>query len=210
MAGKNSRQKKSGQGFQLPSHVQTSLNKEERLLQRNLNDLEKETRHKMRCIVQDQQVAGTKLRSLQSRLLASQKKFHALIHPPSPPTQEDLLKSLESQLPQENEDSKRSRRTSTYQENGSSRRTSIYQENGDSKRSRRMSIYQENGDGTSSRRTSMNGDGKRSRKGSIYQERQQQESWSGRKGGYLRSSLKSKRRASKPAIRKKNVVFTQM
>ena len=79
MAG--NRQKKSGQGFQVPSHVQTTLNKEERLLQRNLVDLEKETRHQMRCIVQDQQVAKTKLRSLQSRLLASQKKFHALIHP---------------------------------------------------------------------------------------------------------------------------------
>lgn len=66
--------------LQLPSHVQTNLNKEARLLQRNLVDLEKETRQRMRCIAQDQQIASTKLRSLQIRLQASQKKFHSLIH----------------------------------------------------------------------------------------------------------------------------------
>lgn len=66
--------------LQLPSHVQTNLNKEERLLQRNLSDLDKETKHRMRCIIQDQQVAAAKLRILQTRLLASQRKFHALIY----------------------------------------------------------------------------------------------------------------------------------
>ncbi len=126
MAGlKGNRQRKSGQGVQLPSHVQTSLNKEERLLQRNLLDLEKETRHNMRCIVQDQQVAGTKLRSLQSRLLASQKKFHALINP-SPPREEEMnelsLASIASEVIQENEDGKRSRKASLYQDNSESSR----------------------------------------------------------------------------------------
>lgn len=66
--------------LQLPSHVQTNINKEERLLQRNLVELDKETRQRMRCILQDQKVAGTKLKSLETRLLASQEKFHALIH----------------------------------------------------------------------------------------------------------------------------------
>ena len=66
--------------LQLPSHVQTNMNKEERLLQRNLVELNKETRQKMRGIVQDQKVASTKLKCLEARLLASQEKFHALIH----------------------------------------------------------------------------------------------------------------------------------
>lgn len=69
-----------GLTMQLPSHVQTNLNKEERLLQRNLVDLDKETRQRMNCIMQDQKIASAKLRSLEARLIASQKKFHALIH----------------------------------------------------------------------------------------------------------------------------------
>ena len=69
-----------GLTMQLPSHVQTNLNKEERLLQRNLVDLDKETRQRMNCLMQDQKIASAKLRSLEARLLASQKKFHALIH----------------------------------------------------------------------------------------------------------------------------------
>lgn len=77
---KSSRQRKVGTSPQLPSHVQTNINKEERLLQRNLAELDKETRQRMRCIVQGQKVAGTKLKSLEARLLASQEKFHALIH----------------------------------------------------------------------------------------------------------------------------------
>lgn len=77
---RRNRQRKIGMTLQLPSHVQTNLNKESRLLQQNLMDLDKETKHKMRCIAQDQQVASTKLRILQARLLASQKKFHSLIH----------------------------------------------------------------------------------------------------------------------------------
>lgn len=79
-SSKGSRQRKVGMALQLPSHVQTNINKEERLLQRNLVELDKETRQRMRCIVQDQKVAGTKLKSLESRLLASQEKFHNLIH----------------------------------------------------------------------------------------------------------------------------------
>lgn len=66
--------------LQLPSHVQTNINKEERLLQRNLVELDKETRQRMRCIIQDQKVAGTKLKSLETRLTASQEKFHNLIY----------------------------------------------------------------------------------------------------------------------------------
>ena len=115
MAGlKSSRQRKTGQGFQLPSHVQTSLNKEERLLQRNLMDLEKKMKHEMRCIIQDQQVAGTKLRSLQTRLLASQRKFHALIHPPSPQreSEDDAFEHAGSPVSEEISDGKRSRKAS--------------------------------------------------------------------------------------------------
>lgn len=80
MASVRNRQKKASMTLQIPSHVQTNLNKEARLLQRNLEDLEKETRHRMRCIAQEQQVATIKLRSLQVRLEASQKKFYSLIH----------------------------------------------------------------------------------------------------------------------------------
>lgn len=80
MASFRGRQKKASMTLQLPPHVQANLNKEVRLLQRNLADLEKETRHRMRCIVQDQHVATIKLRSLEARLQASQKKFHCLIH----------------------------------------------------------------------------------------------------------------------------------
>lgn len=78
-SSKGARQRKVGVTLQLPSHVQTNLNKEERLLQRNLLELDKEARQRMRCIVQDQKVAGSKLKSLEMRLLASQQKFHTLI-----------------------------------------------------------------------------------------------------------------------------------
>jgi hypothetical protein len=77
---KGGRQRKVGMALQLPSHVQTNMNKEERLLQRNLIELDKATRQRMRCIVQDLKVAEIKLKSLESRLLASQEKFHALIY----------------------------------------------------------------------------------------------------------------------------------
>ena len=56
----------------LPSHVQNALNKEERLLKQTLQDLELETKHTIRCISQDQQVAGTKLRTLQRRMALAQ------------------------------------------------------------------------------------------------------------------------------------------
>ena len=56
----------------LPSHVQNALNKEERLLKQTLQDLKLETKHTIRCISQDQQVAGTKLRTLQRRLAITQ------------------------------------------------------------------------------------------------------------------------------------------
>ena len=79
-ASRGNRQRRASMTLQLPSLVQTSLNKEARLLQRNLADLEKKTRHRVRCIMQDQQVATIKLRSLEVRLQASQKKFHSLIY----------------------------------------------------------------------------------------------------------------------------------
>lgn len=56
----------------LPSHVQNALNKEERLLKQTLQDLELETKHTIRCISQDQQVAGTKLRTLQRKMALTQ------------------------------------------------------------------------------------------------------------------------------------------
>lgn len=73
-SSKRNRQKKQGMKMQLPSHVQININKEERLMQRNLGELERETRYRMRCIMQDQQVAWTKLHILQSRISATQKR----------------------------------------------------------------------------------------------------------------------------------------
>jgi len=70
------KRKKMGMAMQLPPHVQTNLNKEARLLQQNLEDLEKKTRHRLSCIIRDQQVAGIKLQSLQIRLVASQSKSY--------------------------------------------------------------------------------------------------------------------------------------
>ena len=72
------KRKKMGMAMQLPPHVQTNLNKEARLLQQSLEDLEKKTRHRLSCIIRDQQVAGIKLQSLQIRLVASQSKSYSL------------------------------------------------------------------------------------------------------------------------------------
>lgn len=72
------RRKKVGVAMQLPPHVQTNINKEDRLLQQSLEDLEKKARHRVSCIIRDQQVAGMKLRSLQIRLLASQNRSYSM------------------------------------------------------------------------------------------------------------------------------------
>ena len=64
--------KRDGLTLQLPSHIQNSLNKEERMLQQTLGDIDRETKHKLKCISQDQQVAATKLKILERRLLMSQ------------------------------------------------------------------------------------------------------------------------------------------
>jgi len=108
---KGARQRKAGMTLQLPSHVQTNINKEERLLQRNLVELDKETRHRMRCIVQDQKVAGSKLKSLEARLLASQQKFHALIHQSEGEEGEETDKPSEELTEEEVQEE---RRDSTY------------------------------------------------------------------------------------------------
>lgn len=75
------KRKKVGMAMQLPPHVQTNLNKEARLLQQSLEDLEKKTRHRLSCIIRDQQVAGIKLQSLQIRLVASQSKTYNMQQP---------------------------------------------------------------------------------------------------------------------------------
>lgn len=72
------KRKKVSMAMQLPPHVQTNLIKEDRLLQQSLEDLEKKTRHRVACIIRDQQVAGMKLRSLQIRLLASQNRSFSM------------------------------------------------------------------------------------------------------------------------------------
>lgn len=86
MASSNAAQKrkKVGMAMQLPPHVQTNLNKEARLLQQNLEDLEKKTRQRLSCIIRDQQVAGIKLQSLQIRLVASQSKSYNAQMQPQP------------------------------------------------------------------------------------------------------------------------------
>ena len=64
--------RRDGLTLQLPSHVQNSLNKEERMLHQTLGDIDRETKHRLKCISQDQQVAATKLKILEKRLLMSQ------------------------------------------------------------------------------------------------------------------------------------------
>ena len=81
---KGNRQKKK-KGGMIPSHIQNNINKEERLMQRNLSDLERETKHRMRSIECDQQVARTKLRNLQVRLIASKKRSQSLLSKQIPP-----------------------------------------------------------------------------------------------------------------------------
>ena len=75
MAGKGrgkGKGRRDGLTLQLPSHVQNSLNKEERMLHQTLGDIDRETKHRLKCISQDQQVAATKLKILERRLLMSQ------------------------------------------------------------------------------------------------------------------------------------------
>ena len=66
--------RRDGLTLQLPSHVQNSLNKEERMLHQTLGDIDRETKHRLKCISQDQQVAATKLKILEKRLLISQSR----------------------------------------------------------------------------------------------------------------------------------------
>ena len=56
----------------LPLHVQNSLKKQERLLKYTLSDLIRERDFRIKCISQDQQVAGARLRTFQNRLMKSQ------------------------------------------------------------------------------------------------------------------------------------------
>lgn len=63
--------RRDGLTLQLPAHVQNTLNKEDRLLQQTLSDLQRETKHLFKCISQDQQVAANKLRILEKRIEAS-------------------------------------------------------------------------------------------------------------------------------------------
>lgn len=72
MAGRKGKGRRDGLTLQLPSHVQNSLNKEERMLHQTLGDIDRETKHRLKCISQDQQVAATKLKILERRLLISQ------------------------------------------------------------------------------------------------------------------------------------------
>ena len=77
MAGRarsKSKGRRDGVTLQLPSHVQNSLNKEERVLQQTLLDIDRETKHRLKCISQDQQVAARKLTTLERRLLISQSR----------------------------------------------------------------------------------------------------------------------------------------
>lgn len=77
MAGRarsKSKGRRDGLTLQLPSHVQNSLNKEERMLQQTLGDIDRETKHRLKCISQDQQVAARKLTILERRLLISQSR----------------------------------------------------------------------------------------------------------------------------------------
>lgn len=64
----------------LPAHVQGMLNQEERLLQRTLDHLNKETKNTIRMIDQEQQVLATKLKLLEQRLEQSRQQSEALLH----------------------------------------------------------------------------------------------------------------------------------
>ena len=71
--------RRDGLTLQLPSHVQNSLNKEERMLHQTLGDIDRETKHRLKCISQDQQVAATKLKILERRLLISQARSKSAV-----------------------------------------------------------------------------------------------------------------------------------
>ena len=71
--------RRDGLTLQLPSHVQNSLNKEERMLHQTLGDIDRETKHRLKCISQDQQVAATKLKILEKRLLMSQARSRSAV-----------------------------------------------------------------------------------------------------------------------------------
>ena len=70
----------NGRTLQLPSHVQNALNKEERMLQQTLGDLEIQIKYKMKSISQDQQVATMKLSSMERQLSVSQARSWSIDH----------------------------------------------------------------------------------------------------------------------------------
>lgn len=79
MARSKNKGRRDGLTLQLPSHVQNSLNKEERMLHQTLGDIDRETKHRLKCISQDQQVAARKLSILERRLLVSQSRSQSAI-----------------------------------------------------------------------------------------------------------------------------------
>ncbi len=69
----------SGHTMQLPGHVQNALNKEERLLQRTLEDLKVEVDYRVKSISQDQQVTTKKLIIMERKLLISQARSASIM-----------------------------------------------------------------------------------------------------------------------------------
>jgi hypothetical protein len=87
--------RRDGLTLQLPSHVQNSLNKEERMLHQTLGDIDRETKHRLKCISQDQQVAATKLKLLERRLLMSQARSRSAAEGGSGSTEAEWRRQIE-------------------------------------------------------------------------------------------------------------------
>ncbi len=69
----------SGHTMQLPGHVQNAMNKEERLLQRTLDDLTVAVEYRIKSISQDQQIATKRLIMMEKRLLKSQARSTSIM-----------------------------------------------------------------------------------------------------------------------------------
>uniref|UniRef100_A0A1X7VAR8 Uncharacterized protein n=1 Tax=Amphimedon queenslandica TaxID=400682 RepID=A0A1X7VAR8_AMPQE len=65
----------------LPAYVQGKLKQEERMLEQTLDHLVRETANTIRTISQEQQVMSSKLKVMENRLVQSQIRSNAILHP---------------------------------------------------------------------------------------------------------------------------------
>lgn len=72
---------KSKRQSNLPAYVQGKLKQEERMLEQTLDHLVRETANTIRTISQEQQVMSSKLKVMENRLVQSQLRSKAILHP---------------------------------------------------------------------------------------------------------------------------------